>query len=235
MNSFSVLTKPEDQKKWAFGSPFTYPKVSIIDPAVQMTLPWRQTVNGGVDSLSHVMENYFGGIDEETTLSINEALMVSVIKSIDKLQVDYHNYHARADFAWASALALSGLTSLSMRGGEWVVHRIEHGISALFPKVAHAEGLAVLFPAWIRYVSQNKPGIFERWSSKVWGESTIDGGVNAFQNKLRQWQAPITLGDLGVSESDIPAIAENAFMQGPLGKIKEIHYEDMVNILKLAL
>lgn len=235
MNSYSVLTKPEDQKKWAFGSPYTYPKVSIIDPSVQMTLPWRQTVNGGVDSLSHVMESYFGGIDEETTLSINEALMNSVIKSIDKLQIDYHNYDARADFAWASALALSGLTSLSMRGGEWVVHRIEHGISALFPQVAHAEGLAVLFPAWIRYVSPNKPGIFERWSSKIFGESTIEAGVNAFQDKLRQWQAPITLSDLGVSENDIPAIAENAFMQGPLGKIKEIHYQDMVNILRLAL
>ncbi len=235
MNSYSVLTKTDDKKKWAFGSPFTYPKVSIIDPSVQMTLPWRQTVNGGVDSLSHVMESYFGGIDEETTLSINEALMNTVIKSIDLLQEDYNNYDARADFSWASALALSGLTSCSMRGGEWVVHRIEHGISALFPKVAHAEGLAVLFPAWIRYVSQNKTGIFERWSSKIFGESTIEGGVNAFQNKLRQWKAPITLGDLGIGEGDIPAIAENAIMQGSIGKIKEIHYQDMVNILKLAL
>ncbi len=235
MNSFSVLTNEADRKKWAFGSAHTYPKVSIIDPSVQMSLPWRQSINGGVDAISHVMENYFGGINEETTLSINEALINTVIKSIDKLQVDEQNYDARADFAWAAALALSGLTSCSMRGGEWVVHRIEHGISALFPNVAHAEGLAVLFPAWIKYVSHLKPEIFERWAKNIWGVNSIDESIEAFTNKLKLWKAPTKLSDIGIGEPNIIAIAKNASQQGLVGKIKQIDFNDMVNILKLAL
>lgn len=235
MNSYSVLTNETDKKKWAMGSQHLYPKVSIIDPRIQMTLPWRQTVNGGVDAISHVMENYFGGVDEESTLSINEALIKTVIKSVDALQINEQDYKGRANLAWAASLALSGLTSCSMRGGEWVVHRIEHGISALFPNVAHAEGLAVLFPAWIKYVNHLKPEIFRRWAENIWNVDTIEGGIETFLNKLKQWKAPVTLGELGVSKADIPAIAENSFLQGEVGKIKSVNYQDMVNILELAL
>lgn len=235
MNSFSVLSNEVEKKKWSFGSPYSYPKVSIIDPSVQSSLPWRQTINGAVDTISHVMENYFGGTNEESTLSINEALINTAIKTTDILQKDNDNYDARANLAWASALALNGLTACSMLGGEWVVHRIEHGISALFPNVAHAEGLAVLFPAWIRYVNHIKPIIFERWAKNIWDANSIEDGVIAFQNKLRQWNAPITLNDLGVKESDIEDIAENAFLLGEVGNMKSINYQDMVNILRLAL
>lgn len=235
MNSYAVLTNDKTQQKWDFGSPFTFPKVSIIDPYVQMSLPWRQTVNGAVDSLSHVMENYFGGIDQEITLSINEAIMKTIIQAIDKLQVDKNDYNSRAEFAWSSSLALSGLTSVSMQGGEWVVHRIGHGISALFPKVAHAESLSVLFPAWIKYVSQLKPEIFERWAKNIWQQESIDLGIIEFQSKLRQWKAPISLADLNIDEESIIPIAKNSIELGPIGNIKSINYEDMVNILKLSL
>ncbi len=235
MNSYAVLTNDKENKKWDFGSPFTYPKVSIIDPSVQSSLPWRQTVNGAVDSLSHIMENYFGGSDQEVTLSINESLMKVIIRYIDELQIDSSNYNARAEFAWASCLALSGLTSVSMGGGEWVVHRIGHSISALYPNVAHAESLSVLFPAWIRYVYKYKEIIFNRWAFNIWGARDIENGILSFQNKLKQWQAPITLSDLNINKSNLKDIAENATIQGPIGNIKYINYNDMIQILQLAL
>jgi alcohol dehydrogenase YqhD (iron-dependent ADH family) len=68
MNAFAVVTREEGNKKWAVGSPLLFPVVSIIDPSVQVFLPWHQTVNGGVDALSHIMEFYFLGSVEETTI-----------------------------------------------------------------------------------------------------------------------------------------------------------------------
>ena len=235
MNSFCVLTNAEEKKKWAFGSPMLYPKASFIDPQVQMTLPWRQTVNGGIDAMSHIHESYFGGNNEESTLSINEALLKTIIISVDNLQNNESDYNSRANLAWSASLALCGLTSVSMHGGEWVVHRIEHAISALYPKVAHGEGLAVLFPAWIKYVNQYKPHIFERWAKNVWNADSVDEAIYYMIEKHRTWNAPVTLGDLGVTEDMIPALAENALMLGTIGKIKIIDYNDVVNILKLAL
>ena len=61
MNSGGVITNEEEKKKWGWGSKYTYPRLSIIDPSVQSSLPVNQTINGAVDTLSHVFEAYFGG------------------------------------------------------------------------------------------------------------------------------------------------------------------------------
>jgi len=79
MNTNSVLTNEKSNLKLAIHSPVLFPKCSIIDPSVQFSLPWKETVNGGVDSLSHIFEVYFSGTDQETTLSISEGLMNSII------------------------------------------------------------------------------------------------------------------------------------------------------------
>jgi len=235
INSFAVLTNDEEQKKWSFGSPHVYPIVSIIDPDIQKSLPINQIVNGGVDTLSHVLEFYFMGENEEVTLAINESIMRTVIKAIDELIADPLNYDWRANFAWCSSLALQGITSVSMRGGEFAVHRIEHGISALYPNVAHAEGLSVIFPAWIKYVSPLKPEIFERWSKNVWNADSIESGIEAMKYKFREWGAPISLTELGISADEIENIANNAMLIGSLGKIKVLNKQDIINILQIAL
>lgn len=235
INSFAVLTHDEDKKKWSFGSPHVYPIVSIIDPEVQKSLPINQTVNGGVDTLSHVLEFYFMGENEEVTLAINESIMRTVIRAIDELIADPLNYDWRANFAWCSSLALQGITSVSMRGGEFAVHRIEHGISALYPNVAHAEGLAVVFPTWIKYISPIKPEIFERWAKNVWNADTIDEGINLMKDKFREWGAPTSLTELGISADDIESIADNVLLIGSVGRIKELNKRDIINILEIAL
>lgn len=235
MNAFSVLTNEAEQKKWAIGGKPLYPVVSVIDPSVQMTLPQRQTINGAVDSLSHVMELYFRGKDEEVVLGINESLMKSIIKSTDILLANKNDYNARAALAWAAALALNGLTGISMRGGEWSVHKIEHSVSALFPEVAHAEGLAVLFPAWIKYCQAENSAIFERWAKNIWDSGSVEEAVNKMKLKFKQWNAPVCLGGLGIGRENIESIADNAMMTGEFGNLKRLCREDVINILKLSL
>ena len=235
MNSFAVLTNSEEKKKWSFGSPYSYPLVSVIDPTVQMSLPWRQTINGGVDSLSHIMELYFAGGDTETTLAINEALMRTIIKSMNILLENEKDYSARAELAWCASLALCGITGVAMNGGEWTVHRIEHAISAFYPEVAHAEGLAVIFPAWLKYVNSDNPSRFKRWAKNVLGADSIDEGIATFISLLKKWKAPTTLAELNVDKTMIPELARNAMQQGTLGNFRKIEFEDVVNILNLAV
>ncbi len=235
MNSFAVLSNTEQKKKWAFGSPFSYPLVSIIDPQVQMTLPWRQTVNGGVDALSHIMELYFAGDSAEATLSINEALMRTVIKSVDELQKDPNDYDSRANLAWSASLALSGLTAVGMNGGEWSVHRIEHSISAYYPNVAHAEGLAVIFPAWMKYVNKQNSERFERWAKNVFGVDSINEGIDALINTFKRWGAPTSLADLNVPSEMIEQIAQNSMLLGIVGNKHKIDLDASRSILNLAL
>ena len=56
MNSGSVITRAETQDKRAFNSSMVFPKFSVIDPTAIYRLPAKQTGNGAVDDLVHVME-----------------------------------------------------------------------------------------------------------------------------------------------------------------------------------
>lgn len=237
MDPFAVLTNENEKKKWNIEGMPLFPKVSIIDPSVQFTLPWHQTVFGAIDALSHIMEFYFQGKGEEPTLSIDEILMIKIFNSIDILQKEPNNYNARATIAWASVLALNGISGAGLYGGDWACHTIEHGISAIHPEIAHGAGLAVVFPAWIKFVHLLNFGQFQRWAYYVFGKNNIESAVMALKEKYRSWGAPVTLRDLGISKDEIPIIAENIIQVSKIrriGNIKSLDLGDIIEILNIA-
>lgn len=234
MDLHAVLTNYSEKKKWAYSNKLLFPKVSIVDPEVQYSLPWHQTVNGGIDAMTHIMEFYFGaGGDEEITLSINEAMMRTIISQLDILQNDQTNYNARANLAWTATLGLNGVSS-GMLIGEWAVHRIEHGISALHPEVAHGAGLAVAFPSWIKYSQNMNPNLFKRWAMNVWRCESIDEAVEEMKNKFSSWGAPVSMSELNIGESEFDSITKNALTVGEIGRLNKLSYDDIMNILKIA-
>ena len=235
MNPLAVLTHEEDLKKWVLRSPALFPAASIIDPTVQQSLPWHQTVNGAIDAMTHVMEFYFLGTWEETTLALDESLMRTIIKMTHLLQQNPLGYEARANLAWAASLGLNGLTGVGLLEGDFATHRLETAMSAVFPEIAHGAGLGVLFPAWILYMQDHNPATFARWAREVWGAGSVEEGVARMRRTFQGWDAPVTLEELGVSEADIPAIVAAALKVGVLGRLKELTPEDLAAILRLAL
>lgn len=234
MNKFAVLTKPEENKKWAIGHPLLYPVLSIVDPSVQTSLPWRQTVCGGVDSLSHIMEFYFIGKPSDTTVAVNTAISRTIVNAVDILQIRPDDYESRANLAWGSTLALNGISGCGLDSGEWSTHMLEHAVSAHHPQVAHAEGLAVLFPAWIEYCQDANPETFEHWAKAVWDADSVEAAISAFRDRLRQWEAPVSLADLGVQPDEIPAIADTALLKRPMGSLRPLERQDVIHILEIA-
>lgn len=235
MNPLAVITNEAEKKKWAMTGPALYPRVSVVDPSVQVTLPWTQTVNGAVDAMSHTMEFYFTAWGSETTMAIDEALLATIIGAADRLQQAGDDYDARADLAWAAALALSGISGAGAGSGDFATHLTEHGLSAVRPDVAHAVGLAILFPAWIQYMYDECPPIFDRWARRVWSAETMAEGVAAMRAKLEQWGHPTRLRQIGVDESEIGEIAANAAQIGEIGNLRKLREGDIAEVLKLAL
>jgi alcohol dehydrogenase YqhD (iron-dependent ADH family) len=234
MDPFAVLTNDENLNKWNISGNALYPKVSIVDPLVQMSLPWHQTVNGAIDAMSHVMEFYFMGKDEEITLSVNEALMRTIIHCVDLLQENPNNYSAWANLAWTATLGLNGISGVALHGGDWASHQIEHGISAVHPEIAHGAGLAVVFPAWIKYMNKHNPEIFKRWAKNVWNSASVGEAIEAMKNKYTKWDAPISLTALGIKEDEIVDIAANASRRGEAGALSKLNQNDIENILRIA-
>ena len=233
MNGTSVITNEEEKVKWSYRSITNYPKVSIVDPTVQFSLPRIQTANGGSDSLSHILETYLTGKPTDTTVYFDEGLMKSIIDNIDILIQEPDNYEARASFAWAATLAFNGL-SLTGLGGDWAAHAIEHAISALHPDVAHGSGLAVIQPAVVLYREKFNKDITQRWAREIFNVSSTEAGVEKLREKFSSWGLPISLKELGVSESEWEEIAIKAIEFRPKNSWGDLTKEDVFNILRLA-
>ncbi|MCM8775296.1 MAG: iron-containing alcohol dehydrogenase [Candidatus Omnitrophica bacterium] len=234
MNPFAVVTNEYEKKKWNIAGPALYPRVSIVDPSVQFTLPWKETVNGALDAMSHIMEQYFMGLRAETTLAVDEGLFRTIVEMTDKLKTRPDHYKSRASFAWAATLALNGISRAGQGTGDWASHGIEHGVSAFQPKVAHGAGLGVIFPAWILYCQSVNPPIFKRWAKKMWDADTVQVGVDRMRAKIRSWNGATTLQELGVPRSQLSKIASHTLDYGMTGNIKKLTYHDIMKILNLA-
>lgn len=240
MNGIAVVTNEETKQKFSFWSFGSYPKVSVIDPSVQFTLPWIQTANGAADAIAHVLELYFDGTEKtQVTDELSEGIIRTVIDSADVLIDDPQNYDARANLVWSATMALNGFNDAGRDGGDWSSHAIEHSLSALFD-VAHGSGLAVVVPAWMSYVYEADVAKFAGFGRKIFGTPEKDDREAALAGieKLKEWYRslglPVSLGELGISAADIGAVVENAAMRTPFGKMKRLEDEDVRAILELC-
>ncbi|HAH32360.1 MAG TPA: NADH-dependent alcohol dehydrogenase [Elusimicrobia bacterium] len=218
MNSGFVLTNEETSEKFASGSAASFPKVSIMDPLVTMTLPAAQTANGAVDALAHIIEGYFTTKDKdaEMTDELVHAIARSVISSTDRILANPKDYNARASMMWSATLALNGLQALGYGGVSFINHAIEHSLSALYD-IAHGAGLAIVMPAWFKYdLKISGPERLAKFGKAVFGVTAVsdkeaaEKTISAFEKWFAKIGAPLRLSELKIPAADIPKIAENA-------------------------
>lgn len=241
MNAFAVITKEDENKKWAFSAGYdSYPKVSVIDPSVQMTLPKEQTVNGAVDAISHIFELYFDGT-KQTDLQdeIAEGIIRTVMKHVKILLNDPENYESRAQLAWCATLALNGLNSAGRTWGDWSTHTLEHSLSAYYD-IAHAAGLSIMFPAWMKYVYKNDIPKFARFGRNIFSlegndEDVAVESINKIKDFFDEIGSPTFLKQIGINEDAIEMLTENASLRAPIGVLTKLNKNDIREIYKLAI
>ncbi len=240
MNMGSVITNEDEDKKWSCGSPVMYPKVSIIDPKVQATLPPNQTANTAIDTMAHVFELYFDGTEDvDVLMEYSEGIIRTTMKHVKVLLEDPTNYQSRAQLAWCATLGLNGSNGVGRSGGDWASHNIEHSLSVLYG-IAHGAGLAIVFPAWMKYVYKENIDMFGRFAEQIFNitegtkEEKALKAIEELKIFFKSLNAPVTLKEIGVKPEELDKIADNAAMQAPLGTLKKLEREDILEILKIA-
>ena len=239
-----VITQEDGGFKRGCGNELNRPKFALMNPEVTYTLPAYQTACGATDMMAHVLERYFTnekGVD--LTDRLCEAVLSAVIKAAPVAIAEPDNYDARAQLMWASTLAHNDSCGLG-REGDWASHQIEHELSARYD-VAHGAGLAVVFPAWMRYQIDHDPMRFAQLAVRVWGcdmdfehpEKTGLDGIGRFEQFLKDIGMPTRLSDMGVNPADIPAMAEKCKRNnaGKLGFFRPLDTEDIAKILYSAM
>jgi len=240
----TVITKEEGMLKRGAGSELLRPVFSILNPELTATLPAYQTACGAVDIMAHVFERYFTNTTGvEVTDRLCEAILLTMIKETPEAIANPTNYDARANILWAGMVAHNNICGVGRRQ-DWSSHTIEHELSALYD-VAHGAGLAVVFPAWMKYVMHHDMNRFAQFAVRVWGckmneanpAETAKEGIQRFEAFLKLIGMPTTFAEIDAKAEDIPYMVKNIGLKGQytLGSFVKLKEEDIANIYKLAL
>lgn len=241
----AVITNEQLKLKRGYNSDFHRPLFSILNPELTYTVSPYQTACGIVDIIMHTAERYMTQKgDVEITDRIAESLLKSTINAGKAAMQNPQDYHARASLMWAGSLSHNGLTGAG-RDYFMISHQIEHEISGMFENVAHGAGLAVVFPAWMRYVYKVYLPRFCQYAVRVWNcemdfehpEKTALAGIEATEHFFRSLGMPLTLQELGIGEDSIEEMAIKCTNDGErkLPGLVDYKKEEIMDILKLCL
>jgi len=241
MNSGSVVTNFTTKEKNGWGSPYTNPKFSILDPTVTYTVSKHQTGCGIVDSLTHVYEFYFSNEKSYLNDRICEAIMKTIIHYGPIALKEPNNYEARANLMFSSTLALNGITGFS-KDFEGFNHTTEHVLSAYYD-IAHGDGLSILAPHWMKHIlNEDNIDKFYEFAVNVWGiEPELNKahvavqGISEVFNFYRSLDMPLSLKDVGIINPDLDELASKSVKDKTLGRFVPLTKEDVKNILMYSL
>lgn len=236
MNSGAVITNDATLEKFALHSVHTFPKVSIVNPALMQSVTRDYLVYSAADIIAHCVEGYFTAtVQPKIQSRLVESVIATVLETTEALLEDAGNYNARAEFAWASTLALNGMTYAGTSGFSYPNHMIEHSLSALF-NVPHGAGLSVVMPAWMKWYHGQNPDQFKRFAQQLFGLQTAEDGIAALEKWFDKIGTPTRLSQLGITEVDLPAILKNLQGNTRWFGLADTYTQDILStILKLAL
>ena len=239
----TVITNEDGWLKRAVNSELIYPRFSILNPELAFSLPKFQVGCGVTDIMAHLMERYFTNVQHvELTDRLLEANMKTLIRQAPLVLQKPKDYDAWSELMWTGTIAHNNLLDTG-RIGDWASHDIEHEISGIYD-IAHGAGLAVVFPAWMKYVWKHDVNRFAQWSVRVWNvdmdvfnpEAVAQAGIERMEAFFRSLGLVTRLSEMDIPADRIDEMAAKCTNSGKrtFGNFVKLGYEDVRKILKLA-
>ncbi len=242
MNSGSVVTRRATQDKLAFMHPLVYPRFSVLDPTVTLTLPPRQVGNGVVDAFTHIMEQYLTyPVNAPVQDRFAEGLLLTLIEEGPKALATPEDVAVRANVMWCATLALNGLIGAGVPG-DWATHMIGHEITALHG-LDHAQTLAIILPAMMNVKRDRKRAKLLQYAARVWEinsgseDERIDAAIERTRAFFESLGVRTYLRDYGIGVEAVPALLAQLerHQMTALGEHQDIDLATSRRILEQAL
>ena len=240
MNGGSVITNHAANLKVCkvFG-PAVFPKFSILNPRFTLSVPRRQMVSGIYDIMSHIMEQYFSGTDDNTSDYIAEGLMKSLIVSSRAAVKDPNDYEARSNIMWTATWALNTLIAMG-KTTDWEVHMLGQAVSAL-TDATHGMTLAAVSLPYYRFIKPYGLKKFARFAKNVWDiaaagksdEQVADEGLAALEAWMREIGVAMNISELGANEAMIPDLVKATFRL--TGGYKQLTEDEVAAVFRQSL
>ena len=240
MNGGSVITNRE--KKLKIGHVFgenVYPKFSILNPEFTFTVPHYQMISGIYDILSHILEQYFSGEDDNTSDYIAEGLLRSLIHAAEIAAVNPTDYEARSNIMWTATWALNTLIAKG-KTEDWMVHMLGQAVGA-YTNATHGMTLSAVSMPYYRHILPYGAAKFARYAVNVWGvdqsgkteREVAEEGLCRMETWMKKLGLVMNLTELGVTLNMIDGIASATLVMD--GGYKVLTSDEIKEILKASL
>lgn len=212
-NGFAVLTNPQNGDKKSLRCNAIVPKVSIVDPECMMTMPKKVLASVTFDALCHNIEAYTSKIAQPFT----DALSLYAIELIVNNVVDVYNGTAGKE-GWEKITLASTIGGMVINtAGVTLAHGMEHPASGL-KDIVHGQGLAALTPVIVEASYKGNRSKFSK-IARIMGGLTAEDCAVKIRTLLKKLDLEVTLSDLGITEEDIPWMAENCMKVSAAGVV----------------
>jgi len=228
-----VIIDEEKQKKMVCVDPNDIPVVAIIDAELMYSLPKSLTAATGMDAMTHAIE----GLITKGAWELSDMFEIKAINMIHKyLPIaveDPKNPIGRDGMAVAQYVAGMAFSNV----GLGVDHGMAHPMSALHD-IPHGVACAILLPTVMRF---NAPAALDKYTEiakalEVYKdgmskEEAADAACTEIENLSKKVGIPQHLSEIGITEKDIPALAEQAINDVCTpGNPREMTKEDIIAI-----
>jgi alcohol dehydrogenase class IV len=216
VSQFAIINDVKRKVKITIISKKNVPDIALIDPVPLLTLPQALTAHTGLDALTHSVEAYVSNASSPIT-------DIHALESISLLHSHlFSSYSHPGNIGYRYRTMLGSLhAGLAFSNASLgAVHAMAHSLGG-FSDLPHGECNALLLEHVVRYNFDTCPERYEAIGRAMnidlagldlrdKKEKTI-AGIAALRTQVGVTE---TLGDLGISRKDIPALAKKA-MQDP--------------------
>ena len=239
MNGGSVITNHAQKLKigHVFGDN-VFPKFSILNPEYTFTLPKYQMISGIYDIMSHILEQYFSGTDDNTSDYIMEGLLKSLIHSAEIAEKNPKDYEARSNIMWTATWALNTLVAKG-KSQDWEVHMLGQSVGA-HTDATHGMTLAAVSMPYYRFILPYGVEKFKRYAVNVWNvnpegktdKEIAEEGLNKMEAWMKKIGLVMNISELGAKEEMLDDLVKSTLIME--GGYKVLNKDDIKAILKAS-
>ncbi len=240
MNGGSVITNHAQKLKigHVFGEN-VFPKFSVLNPEFTYTVPKYQMISGIYDIMSHILEQYFSGTDDNTSDYVMEGLLRSLIHSADIALQNPTDYEARSNIMWTATWALNTFIAKG-KTTDWMVHMLGQSVAA-HTDATHGMTLAAVSMPYYRYIMPYGTAKFARYAVNVWNVNAkgktdmqiAEEGLEKMEAWMKKLGLAMNIRTLGATEEMIDGITESTLIMD--GGYKILTKDEIKAVLKASL
>lgn len=213
----------------------------ILDPELTKNLPAEITADSGFDALTHAIEAYTSrGANVFSDMMASTAIKLVSENLRHAYTKGSYDMNARYNMSLAAALAMNSMAT----GGLGICHPLNELIQTK-THISHGKALAVLLPSVMEFNMSGNPDKFakiaELMGEDITGLSLPEAAaksVEAIKKLIRDLDLPQRMGDVGITEADLPGLAKEAYETRSFlfgGNTRDVNESDLVYIFRLAL